>query len=158
MITPLLWFRNPPWVGILSFQIILKKQSKISKLLTLGQKRLNWDSIPTHDVLLAKSYKPMNNNTPFSSIVLYVVVCSGCWHGSSTAIGSPQRRSPVLLLLFCRAYRLVGPNARIPPKIRFKNFRKTLTNFEYQVYTMTGNGNHLTLLNLAWENLWNDFR
>ena len=109
-------------------RLILKKQSKISKLLILGQKRLNWDSIPTHDVLLAKSYKPMNNNTPFSSIVLYVVVCSGCWHGADycarLAIGSPQRRSPVLLLLFCRAYRLVGPNARIPPKIRLKKFVK----------------------------------
>ena len=62
----------------------------------------------------------MNNNEPFSSIVLYVVVCSGCWHGADycarLAIGSPQRRSPVLLLLFCRAYRLCGTDLGLMSK------------------------------------------
>ena len=53
----------------------------------------------------------------------------------------------------------VGPNVKIPPKSRFEKFVKmtdhtyacnSLTNFEEE--TMTGNGNHVTMLKLTLEN------
>ena len=38
------------------------------------------------------------------------------------------------------------------------NAYNSLTNFEYQVDEMTGNGNHVKMLKFAWKNSWNHFR
>ena len=62
----------------------------------------------------------------------------------------------------------LGPNCKIPPKIRLKKNSwncliillscSSLTNFEYEVNEITGNGNDLNLLKLFWKNAWNHFR
>ena len=55
----------------------------------------------------------------------------------------------------------VGPNVKNPPKMRLRKFVKltgytyacnSLTNFESEVHAMTGNGNQVNLLKLAWQN------
>jgi hypothetical protein len=50
-----------------------------------------------------------------------------------------------------------------PPKIRLKKIVKLtgncndLTHFEYEVRSMTRNGNYMNLLKLAWKNLWQPY-
>ena len=63
-------------------------------------------------------------------------------------------------------WRTARPNCKNPPKMRFKKFVKLtdhtqacndLTNFEYVVHAMTGNGCYLNLQKLACKNSWNQF-
>ena len=62
--------------------------------------------------------------------------------------------------------RKIGPNSKNPPKLRWKKIVKLtnhtcacndLTNFEYVVHVMTGNGCYVNLQKLAWKNSWNHF-
>ena len=84
----------------------------------------------------------------------------------SSVHSTPRRRSQMLgqsnqsanLVAFCRT---IGLNSKNPPKLRFKKFVKltgeiayiSLTTFENEACTMTGNKNQVNLLKLAWKRI-----
>ena len=72
-----------------------------------------------------------------------------------------QRVDPDQAHVSCDRARAAGTNVKKPPKINKKKLVKLtihthackdLTNFQYVVLAMTGNGSYLRLLKLAWKN------
>jgi hypothetical protein len=69
-----------------------------------------------------------------------------------------QSNQSANLVAFCRT---IGLNSKNPPKLRFKKFVKltgeiayiSLTTFENEACTMTGNKNQVNLLKLAWKRI-----
>ena len=81
-------------------------------------------------------------------------------HRLSTVAQQPVRRAAA------RAQAHNWANLQKPAKHLIGKFVKmtdrtcacnSLTNFEYEGHTMTGNGNYVNLLKVSWKNLWNHF-